>query len=70
MIQTPISSLSMLPELSRLIDSFLDSPIFRVASADDAALRLKAKRDLECIIKLSEAINKIAKRSTQTAAKR
>lgn len=61
---------SMLPELSRLIDSFLDSPIFRVASVDDAALRLKAKRDLECIIKLSEAINKIAKRSTQTAAKR
>ncbi|MFY9610067.1 MAG: hypothetical protein WAU45_15815 [Blastocatellia bacterium] len=61
---------SMLPELSRLIDSFLDSPVFRVTSADDAALRLKAKRDLDGIIKLSDAINKIAKRSTRTAASR
>lgn len=61
---------SMLPELSRLIDSFLDSPIFRVTSADDAALRLKAKRDLDSVIKLSEAINKLAKRSTKVAASR
>ena len=61
---------SMLPELSRLIDSFLGSPVFRFNSANDAALRLKASRDLEGIIKLSETINKIAKRSTKTAASR
>jgi hypothetical protein len=61
---------SMLPELSRLINSFLDSPVFRVTSADDAALRLKAKRDLDGVIKLSEAINKIAKRSTRTTETR
>jgi hypothetical protein len=61
---------SMLSELSRMINSFMDSPIFRVTSADDAALRVKAKRDLDCVIKLSEAINKIAKRSTKVASSR
>lgn len=61
---------SMLPELSRLIDSFLGSPVFRLNSPNDGALRLKASRDLEGIIKLSETINKIAKRSTNTAASR
>jgi hypothetical protein len=60
----------MLSELSRMINSFMDSPIFRVTSADDAALRVKAKRDLDCVIKLSEAINKIAKRSTKVASSR
>lgn len=59
---------STLPELSRLIDSFLRSPVFRLNSPNDAALRLKASRDLEGIIKLSETINKIAKRSTKTGA--
>lgn len=68
--ENPDHLAAMLPELSRLIDSFLDSPIFRLTSADDAALRLKAKRDLEGVIKLSDAINKIAKRSTRTAATR
>jgi len=61
---------STLPELSRLINSFLGSPVFRLSSPNDAALRLKASRDLDCIIKLSETINKIAKRSTRTAASR
>lgn len=58
---------SMLPELSRLINSFLGSPVFRVNSPNDAALRLKASRDLDGIIKLCETINKIVKRSTKTA---
>ena len=60
----------MLPELSRLINSFLSSPVFRLNSPNDAALRLKASRDLDGIIKLSETINKIAKRSIRTAALR
>jgi len=58
---------SMLPELNRLINSFLTSPIFRLSSPDDAALRLKASRDLDGIIKLSETINKIAKRMSRIA---
>ncbi len=58
---------SMLPELTRLIDGFLSSPVFRLSSPNDAALRIKASRDLDGIIKLSETINKIAKRSTSTA---
>jgi len=61
---------SKLPELSRLINSFLGSPVFRLNSPNDAALRVKASRDLDGIIKLSDTINKIAKRSTRTAASR
>ncbi len=61
---------SKLPELSRLINSFLASPVFRLNSPNDAALRLKASRDLDGIIKLSDTINKIAKRSARTAASR
>ena len=61
---------SMLPELSRLINSFLASPVFRLSSPNDAELRLKASRDLDGIIKLSETINKIAKRSTKISASR
>ncbi|MGH9931808.1 MAG: hypothetical protein ACREA9_21625 [Pyrinomonadaceae bacterium] len=61
---------SMMPELSRLINSFLGSSVFRLNSANDAELRLKASRDLDGIIKLSETINKIAKRSTKIASSR
>ena len=61
---------SMVPELSRLINSFLSSPVFRLSSPDDAAIRLKASRDLEAIIKLSETINKIAKRSAMVPTSR
>ena len=60
---------SMLPELSRLINSFLGSPVFRLNSPNDAELRLKASRDLDGIIKLSDTISKIAKRSTRTASR-
>jgi hypothetical protein len=61
---------STLPELSRLINSFLGSPVFRLSSPNDVELRLKTSRDLNGIIKLSEIINKIAKRSTKTVASR
>ena len=68
--ENPDRLASMLPELSRLIDGFLGSPVFRLNSPNDSALRLKASRDLDGIIKLSETINKIAKRSTKIAALR
>jgi hypothetical protein len=61
---------SMLPELDRLIKSFLGNPVFYVNSPNDAEYRSAAARDLEAIIKLSQAINKIAKtkiKSSETA---
>src|SRR5262249_52961494 len=61
---------TMVPELSRLIQSFLSSPIFRLSSPNDAQLRVKASRDLDAIIKLSETVNKIAKRSVKLAMSR
>jgi hypothetical protein len=63
-----VDLVSTLPELSRLIDSFLSSPVFRLSSPNDAAVRLKASRDLDGIIRLSETINKVAKRLTRTSA--
>lgn len=59
---------SMLRELSRLIESFLGSPIFRETSANYAELRAKAARDLEGIIVLSDTISKVAKRINKVAA--
>ena len=66
--ENPEQLLTMLPELSRLINSFLGSPVFRLSSPNDAALRLKASRDLDSIIRLSETINKITKRLKSTQA--
>jgi hypothetical protein len=68
--ENPDHLASTLPELSRLINSFLGSPVFRLSSANDAELRLKTSRDLNCIIKLSETINKITQRSTRTTPSR
>jgi len=59
---------SMIPELNRLINSFLSSPIFRFTSVNDVELRSKTCHDLEGIIKLSDSINKLAKRLTKTPA--
>jgi len=53
---------AMLPQLSRAISSFLGSPVFRVSAPNDAELRSVAAHNLEGIIKLSDTINKIAKR--------
>lgn len=52
---------SMLPELSRVIKSFIGNPALHVNSPNDAELRAAAGHDMEGIIKLSETINKIAK---------
>jgi hypothetical protein len=61
---------SMLPELRRLIDSFLSSPTFQVTSAIDDELRSTAGRDLEGIVRLSATINKIAKRLARISTQR
>jgi len=66
----PDCLVTMLPELTRLVNSFLGSPVFRLSSPNDAQLRLKASRDLDAIIKLSDTVNKIAKRSVKAAASR
>ena len=52
----------MLPQLSSTIKKFVENPVFRVSAPNDAQLRSAAGHDLEAIIKLSDAINKIAKR--------
>jgi hypothetical protein len=61
---------TMLPELSRLIDSFLDSPSFQVANINDDELRSAAGRDLEGIVQLSATINRIAKRLAKAQTQR
>ena len=67
--ENPDNLASMLPELSRLISSFLGSPVFRLSSPNDAELRLRASRDLESVIRLSDTINKIVKRSKIAATR-
>lgn len=52
---------TMLPELSRVIKSFIANPALRVNSPNDVELRAAAGHDMEGIIKLSETINKIAR---------
>jgi hypothetical protein len=58
---------SMLPELSRLIESFLANPVFSTASVHDDDLRSTAGRDLDSIIRLSDTISKLAKRLAKPA---
>lgn len=58
---------SLLPELSRLIESFLSNPVFTTASVHDNELLSIAGRDLESIIRLSDTINKVAKRLAKPA---
>lgn len=57
---------AMLPQLSRAITSFLGNPVFRISARNDSELRSIAAHDLEGIIKLSDAINKIAKRLSKS----
>lgn len=57
---------TMLPQLSRAIRNFVGSPVFRVSAPNDAELRSLAAHDLEDIIKLSDTINKIAKRLSKS----
>lgn len=59
---------SMLPELDRVMKSFFENPVFRVNSPNDAELRSAAAHDLEAIINLSEAVNKVAKSLSKSAS--
>lgn len=52
-------------ELRALIVRFVSSPVFRVNSPNDKELRIAAREDLEAIIKLSDGINKAAKKLTK-----
>lgn len=56
-----------IPELDRVMKSFIDNPVFRVNSPNDAELRTAAGRDLEAIINLSEVVNKVAKSLSKSA---
>ena len=58
---------SMLPELARLIETFLGNPVFHTASTHDGELRSAAGRDLASIIRLSDTINRIAKRMAKAS---
>jgi hypothetical protein len=59
---------TMLPELDRVIKGFIGNPVFRVNSPNDAELRSAAGRDLEAIIKLSDAVNKVAKSLSRSSS--
>jgi hypothetical protein len=58
---------SMIPELSRVIKSFLANPVLRIHAPNDDALRAAARQDLERIIKLSKTITKLSKRLSKAA---
>ena len=57
---------TMLPQLSRVLTKFVSNPVFRISAPNDAELLSTAAHDLEDVIKLSDAINKIAKRLGKT----
>lgn len=59
---------SMLVELDRVIKSFIENPVFRVNSPNEAELRSNAARDLEAVINLGEAVNKVAKSLSKPAS--
>jgi len=49
----------------RFVNSPVFSPVFQVNSPNDKELRIAAREDLEAIIKLSDGINKAAKKLTK-----
>jgi hypothetical protein len=59
----------MLSQLRRTVTRFVGNPVFRISSPNDAELRSAAAHDLDGIIKLSNTINKIAKRLDKSLAK-
>ena len=58
----------MLPELNRVMKSFLENPVFHVNAPNDMELRSAAGNDLEAIINLSQTINKVAKSLSKAAS--
>jgi len=61
---------TMLTQLSRAVERFVGNPVFRVSAPNDKELRSAAAHELENIIKLSDTINKIAKRLSKTLVAR
>jgi hypothetical protein len=57
---------TLLPKLSRTVTKLVSNSVFRISSPNDAELRSVAGHDLDVIIKLSDAINKISKRLSKT----
>lgn len=55
-------------ELRALIVRFVNSPVFQVNSPNDKELRIVAREDLETIIKLSDSLNKAARKLTKAAS--
>ena len=51
-----------LTQLSQAITKFVNNPVFRVSAPNDGELRSVAAHDLDGIIKLSDTINKIARK--------
>ena len=56
-------------QLDNLIMGFVTSPLFQNTTVTDANLRLKAGRDLDGIIDMSQTIRKTAERLSKTPAK-
>lgn len=56
-------------ELNKLLDSFLNNPIFSDAGAIDLQLAARARRDLNDIIVLSDQLRKNADKSHKKASK-
>jgi len=63
------SGRSPLLDLNDLITSFVTNPIFANANTIDAELGATAKRDLECIVDLSDRISKSADKLSRVSAK-
>jgi hypothetical protein len=59
---------AMMIELSKAIDTFLDSSGFQTVSANNNESSSNAGRDLEIVIRLSASVNKIAKRLAKPSA--
>ena len=60
---------SPLLDMNDLITGFVTNPIFTNANTIDAELGAKAKRDLDCIVDLSDRISKSADKLSQAAVK-
>jgi len=52
----------MLGQLCRKVTKLVSNPVFQISGPQDAEQRSVAAHDLDGIIKLSEAINKISRR--------
>lgn len=55
--------------LDTLIFSFVTNPVFKETSVVDARLGIKARRDLEAIIELSEKLRRNAEKMSKSASK-